>query len=80
MDESGKATVDMTLTSPACPLTDVIETQIRYILSTLVEEVELNFGCGYRHMKHEQITFDDGKDQLRALGFNVLNKAINKIK
>ncbi|QPK93707.1 metal-sulfur cluster assembly factor [Actinomyces sp. zg-332] len=69
LDENGKSTIDMTLTSPACPLTDVIETQVRYILSTLVEEVEINW-VWLPPWGPEQIT-DDGKDQLRALGFNV---------
>ena len=69
LDEQGKASIDMTLTSPACPLTDVIETQVRYILSNLVEEVELNW-VWLPPWGPEQIT-DDGKDQLRALGFNV---------
>ena len=69
LDETGKATLDMTLTSPACPLTDVIETQTRYVLSNLVEEVEINW-VWLPPWGPEQIT-DDGKDQLRALGFNL---------
>lgn len=69
LEETGKATIDMTLTSPACPLTDVIETQTKYILSTLVEEVEINW-VWLPPWGPEQIT-EDGKDQLRALGFNL---------
>ena len=45
VDDSNACTLDMTLTSAACPLTDVIEDQTK-------------------------IT-EDGREQLRALGFNV---------
>ncbi|MEI8080415.1 MAG: metal-sulfur cluster assembly factor [Actinomycetes bacterium] len=63
------ATVDMTLTSAACPLTDEIEDQTRAALDGVVESFTINWvwmppwGPG-------NIT-DDGREMLRALGFNV---------
>lgn len=69
LDETGKATLDMTLTSPACPLTEMIESQTKYVLSTLVNEVEINW-VWLPPWGSDKIT-DDGREQLRALGFNV---------
>lgn len=65
------ARVDMTLTSAACPLTDVIEDQARSatIGADLVNELELNW-VWMPPWGPEKIT-TDGKEQLRALGFNV---------
>ena len=63
------ATLDMTLTSAACPLTDVIEDQTRVALSELVDDVRINW-VWMPPWGPEKIT-DDGREQLRALGFNV---------
>lgn len=65
------ATVDMTLTSAACPLTDVIEEQARGALvkSGLVDELKLNW-VWIPPWGPDKIT-DDGREQLRALGFTV---------
>jgi metal-sulfur cluster biosynthetic enzyme len=62
-------TLDMTLTSAACPLTDVIEDQTRNALAPLVDEVRINW-VWMPPWGPDKIT-DDGRDQLRALGFNV---------
>jgi metal-sulfur cluster biosynthetic enzyme len=67
--DEGVATVDMTLTSAACPLTDVIEDQTRVALSDLVDDVRINW-VWMPPWGPEKIT-DDGREQLRALGFNV---------
>ena len=61
--------IDMTLTSAACPLTDVIEDQTNTALEGLVESFEINW-VWMPPWSLEMIT-DDGRDQLRALGFNV---------
>ena len=61
----GVATIDMTLTSAACPLTDVIEDQAASALEGLVADFRINWGYG-----PDKIT-EDGREQLRALGFNV---------
>ena len=62
-------TLDMTLTSAACPLTDVIEDQTRSALAPLVDDVRINW-VWMPPWGPDKIT-DDGRDQLRALGFNV---------
>jgi metal-sulfur cluster biosynthetic enzyme len=68
------ATLDLTLTSAACPLTDVIEDQSRAALTTgpgggLVNDVRINW-VWMPPWGPDKIT-DDGREQLRALGFNV---------
>ncbi|MEI6253208.1 MAG: metal-sulfur cluster assembly factor [Mycobacteriaceae bacterium] len=65
------AVVDMTLTSAACPLTDVIEDQMLNALvgSGLVTEVKINWVWN-PPWGPDKIT-DDGREQLRALGFTV---------
>jgi metal-sulfur cluster biosynthetic enzyme len=70
--DAGKAAViDMTLTSAACPLTDVIEDQTVNALvgSGLVNEVKINWVWN-PPWGPDKIT-DDGREQLRALGFTV---------
>lgn len=64
-------TVDMTLTSAACPLTDVIEDQARGALvrSELAADLHINW-VWLPPWGPDKIT-DDGRDQLRALGFTV---------
>jgi metal-sulfur cluster biosynthetic enzyme len=63
------ATIDMTLTSAACPLTDVIEDQARTALDGLVQDFRINW-VWLPPWGPEKIT-EDGREQLRALGFNV---------
>ncbi|WP_328996818.1 metal-sulfur cluster assembly factor [Kribbella sp. NBC_01245] len=69
LDEENTATIDMTLTSAACPLTDVIEDQTRMALDGLVNDFRINW-VWMPPWGPEKIT-DDGREQLRALGFNV---------
>ena len=65
------ALVDMTLTSAACPLTDVIEDQVLTALvgAGLVNEIKINWVWNPPGGP-DKIT-DDGREQLRALGFTV---------
>ncbi|MET9486155.1 metal-sulfur cluster assembly factor [Nocardia sp. NPDC006630] len=67
----GICKMDMTLTSPACPLTDVIEDQSRNALvrSGLVDDLQINW-VWMPPWGPDKIT-DDGREQLRALGFTV---------
>ncbi|WP_329520453.1 metal-sulfur cluster assembly factor [Spirillospora sp. NBC_01491] len=65
----GIATLDMTLTSAACPLTDVIEDQAHSALEGLADDVKINW-VWLPPWGPDKIT-DEGRDQLRALGFNV---------
>jgi len=61
--------VDMTLTTPACPLTDMLEDQVSSIMA------EVGAASGRVHWVWsppwgmDMITAD-GRDQLRMLGFN----------
>jgi len=43
VDESNVAILDMTLTSAACPLQDVIEDQTRSVLQDLTSDVKINW-------------------------------------
>jgi metal-sulfur cluster biosynthetic enzyme len=65
----GVATIDMTLTSAACPLTDVIEEQAASALEGLVTDFRINW-VWLPPWGPDKIT-EDGREQLRALGFNV---------
>ena len=69
LEDDNTLTIDMTLTSAACPLTDVIEDQTGSALDGLVENFVINW-VWMPPWGLEKIT-DDGRDQLRALGFNV---------
>jgi metal-sulfur cluster biosynthetic enzyme len=71
VEEDNIAVLDMTLTSAACPLTDVIEDQSRNALvrSGLVEDLKINW-VWMPPWGPDKIT-EDGREQLRALGFTV---------
>jgi metal-sulfur cluster biosynthetic enzyme len=70
-EQGDVALLDMTLTSAACPLTDVIEDQSRTALigSGLVNELKINWVWN-PPWGPDKIT-EDGREQLRALGFTV---------
>ncbi|WP_113717875.1 metal-sulfur cluster assembly factor [Arthrobacter dokdonensis] len=67
--DDGALLLDMTLTTAACPLQDVIEEQVENCLSPLVDEWRINW-VWMPPWGPERIT-DDGRDQMRALGFNI---------
>ncbi|GAB2861965.1 metal-sulfur cluster assembly factor [Myroides odoratimimus subsp. xuanwuensis] len=69
VDEGSNAVIDMTLTSAACPLTDVIMDQTNSALEGLVNDVAINW-VWMPPWGPDKIT-PDGREQLRALGFNV---------
>jgi metal-sulfur cluster biosynthetic enzyme len=69
LDGERNAAIDMTLTSAACPLTDVIEDQAREALEGVVPDFRINW-VWLPPWGPEKIT-EDGREQLRALGFNV---------
>ena len=70
-DTGTTCVVDMTLTSAACPLTDVIEDQVNGALvgAGLVNDVKINWVWN-PPWGPDKIT-EDGREQLRALGFTV---------
>ena len=69
IDQQGTAVLDMTLTSAACPLTDVIEDQTETALDGIVPGFTINW-VWMPPWGPDKIT-DEGREQLRALGFNV---------
>lgn len=69
VDEEGVGVIEMTLTSAACPLTDVIEDQIAQALDGIVPAFRLNW-VWMPPWGPEKIT-EDGREQMRALGFNI---------
>lgn len=69
VDDEGNVTLDMTLTSPTCPLTDKIEYDTRYVLDGLATSVTVNW-VWLPPWSLEMIS-DDGREQLRAVGYNL---------
>ncbi|WP_205472216.1 metal-sulfur cluster assembly factor [Nocardioides sp. SYSU D00038] len=69
VDEKSNVVLDMTLTSAACPLTDVIQDQTNSALEGLAADVAINW-VWMPPWGPDKIT-PDGREQLRALGFNV---------
>lgn len=69
VDPQNTIFLDMTLTSAACPLTDVIERQAKMVLGPYSTDVRINW-VWLPPWGPDRIT-DDGRAQLRALGFNV---------
>ncbi len=59
----------MTLTSAACPLTDVIEDQTNQAMAGIASSTTINW-VWMPPWGPDKIT-DEGREQLRALGFNV---------
>src|SRR5699024_5070184 len=69
VDQNNVATIDMTLPTAACPLSDVIGEQAVRALEGIVSG-QLSSCVWMPPWGPERIT-DDGREQLRALVFNV---------
>jgi len=69
VDGQNHAVIDMTLTSAACPLTDVIEDQTAQALDGVVDGFRINW-VWMPPWGPDKITAE-GREQLRALGFTV---------
>ena len=69
LDEANNCTIDMTLTSPTCPLTDRLEYDTQVALGPLVNSVTINW-VWLPPWTLDAIT-DDGREQLRAIGYNL---------
>jgi metal-sulfur cluster biosynthetic enzyme len=63
------AILDLTLTTPACPLTAMIDAQVRDVLLGVVKDVRINWVWD-PIWDLSKIT-DSGREQLRAIGFNL---------
>ena len=68
-DELDALIISMTLTSAGCPLTDVIEDEMAKALDGHVERFQINW-VWMPPWGPEKIT-DDGREMMRALGFNI---------
>ncbi|WP_370511206.1 metal-sulfur cluster assembly factor [Corynebacterium sp. SY003] len=71
IENENEAHINMTLTSPACPLTDVLEDQAQdaVVGRGVVDKLVLNWVWMPPWGPH-MIT-EEGREQLRALGFSV---------
>lgn len=69
IESDGTVVLDMTLTTAACPLTDMIEEQAQQALSLLADNVRIQW-VWLPPWGPDKIT-PEGREQLRALGFNV---------
>lgn len=69
IDDHANVTIDMTLTSPACPLTDQLEYDTQMVLEGLANSVAINW-VWLPPWNLGMIT-EDGREQLRAIGYNV---------
>ena len=69
LEPNRHVTIDMTLTSAACPLTDVIEDQSAMVLDGIVDAFRINW-VWMPPWGPERIT-PEGREQMRAIGFNI---------
>ena len=69
LDENNGLVVTMTLTTAACPLTDVLEEQIRQALEGVVDSMRIEWVWS-PPWSPERIT-PEGRDMMRALGFAI---------
>ncbi|RAV31625.1 metal-sulfur cluster assembly factor [Corynebacterium heidelbergense] len=70
--EGSTAVANMTLTSPACPLTDMIEDQAHSsVVGTLPEISDLRINWVWSPAWGPQMINEEGREQLRYLGFSV---------
>lgn len=63
------AIINMTLTTPTCPLTSVLEEQIKIVLQGIVDDVQINwvFDPPWSFDKMSE----SGKEQLRSVGYSI---------
>ena len=71
LQEGGKVKIDMTLTTPGCPLYKLILSQIKDKIGKLegITDVEVNL-VWEPHWTPERLT-KEGKEKLRGMGFNI---------
>ena len=69
--EAGTAVITMTLTSPACPLTSIMEDQIRTELAALRDVTGFRVNWVWLPPWRPADITASGRDQLRAIGFSV---------
>ena len=69
IEDDARVVLDMTLTSAACPLTDMITDQTNEALKEMASDVYINW-IWMPPWGPDKIS-PDGREMLRALGFNV---------
>ena len=70
--EGSTAVINMTLTSPACPLQDMLEDQAQgAVVGTLDEISELTINWVWTPPWGPHMINEEGREQLRYLGFSV---------
>jgi metal-sulfur cluster biosynthetic enzyme len=70
VDDQRLATITMTLTSAACPLTGIMEDQIRSVLKENAEVRDFVLDWQWLPSWRPADITQDGREQLRAVGFN----------
>ena len=71
IENGDEAVVQMTLTSPACPLTDILEEQAETAVVGSGTASKLDLEWVWRPPWGPHMITEDGREQLRALGFSV---------
>ncbi|MCF4006609.1 metal-sulfur cluster assembly factor [Corynebacterium uropygiale] len=71
MEGEKEAVVNMTLTSPACPLTDVLEDQAQAAVVGNGAATKLTINWVWVPTWGPHMITEEGREQLRALGFSV---------
>ncbi|MCL2652990.1 MAG: metal-sulfur cluster assembly factor [Propionibacteriaceae bacterium] len=69
IEEDGDVTLDLTLTTAACPLTDQLEWGAQTALADVAKSVTVNW-VWIPPWTLDMIT-DEGREQLRYIGYNV---------
>jgi metal-sulfur cluster biosynthetic enzyme len=68
VNDLGGVTVNITLTTPTCPLTDTIEQQIHDATASIVQNLDVNWV--WNPPWNTDMITEDGKKQLAAIGYN----------
>lgn len=71
MENDTEAVIHMTLTSPACPLTDMLENQTESMVMEVPGVTKHRINWVWTPAWGPQFITEDGRDQMRALGFSV---------
>ncbi|KGF14915.1 metal-sulfur cluster assembly factor [Corynebacterium freneyi] len=71
IEGDSKAVINMTLTSPACPLTDMLYDQAEALVLDHPQVTEMQINWVWSPPWGPHMITEDGREQMRALGFSV---------
>ena len=71
IEDKSTAVVNMTLTSPACPLTDMLYDQTETLVLEHPRITDLRLNWVWQPLWGPHLITEDGREQMRALGFSV---------